>query len=99
MGVLTTEASKHAMCGLVNSMMREHRIHMAADLVSHDAPSMRVWLREQLKVYSYQYKIGETAFNKDQMILSGKIGGMKDDVAICCQLVVYWSGLEVVSSR
>ena len=33
---------------------------------------------------------------QDQMCLSGKIGGMKDDVAICAQLVTYWSGLEVV---
>lgn len=29
MGVLTTDAVKHAMCGLVNSMLREHRIHLA----------------------------------------------------------------------
>lgn len=49
-----------------------------------------------VQVYSYQFKTSETPFGKDQMCLSGKIGGMKDDVAICCQLVVYWSGLEVV---
>jgi len=53
-------------------------------------------LREQMEIYSYQFKLGETCFNKDQMCLSGKVGGMKDDVAICLQLVVYWSGLEVV---
>lgn len=49
-----------------------------------------------MQVYSYQFKTSETPFGKDQMCLSGKIGGMRDDVAICCQLVVYWSGLEVV---
>jgi hypothetical protein len=49
-----------------------------------------------MEVYSYQFKTAETPFNRDQMCLGGKIGGMRDDVAICCQLVTYWSGLEVV---
>lgn len=49
-----------------------------------------------LQVYSYQFKTSETPFGRDQMCLSGKIGGMRDDIAICCQLVAYWSGLEVV---
>lgn len=95
-GVLTTDAVKHAMCGLVNSMLREKRVHIAKDLISRDSKGALVRLREQLEVYSYQFKTGETAFNKDQMTLGGKIGGMRDDVAICCQLVTYWSGLEVV---
>ncbi len=49
-GVLTTEATKHAMCGLVNSMLREHRIHIAKNLVSRDPAGIRVRLREQLEV-------------------------------------------------
>jgi len=36
MGVLTTEATKHAMCGVVNSMLREHRLHISKQLVSRD---------------------------------------------------------------
>lgn len=28
-GVLTTDAVKHAMCGLLNSMLREKRVHIA----------------------------------------------------------------------
>ncbi len=96
MGVLTTDATKHAMCGLMNSMLREHRFHVSKSLISRDVPAMLVRLREQLEVYSYQFKTAETPFGKDQMCLSGKIGGMRDDVAICTQLVTYWSGLEVV---
>ena len=95
-GVLTTEATKHAMCGLVNSMLREQRLHISKHLVSRDPVAIRARLREQMEVYSYQFKTAETPFSKDQMCLSGKIGGMRDDVAICCQLVTYWSGLEVV---
>lgn len=50
MGVLTTEATKHAMCGLLNSMMREKRIHISNHLISRDTRAMRVRLREQLEV-------------------------------------------------
>lgn len=51
-GVLTTEATKHAMCGLVNSMLREHRVHLVEPLVSRDPKGMRTRLREQLEVIS-----------------------------------------------
>lgn len=67
------------------------------DIISRSgAAQIRSRLREQMEVYSYQFKTAETPFNRDQMCLGGKIGGMRDDVAICCQLVTYWSGLEVV---
>jgi hypothetical protein len=95
-GVLTTDAVKHAMCGLLNSMLREKRVHMAKTIVSRDANGIRTRMREQMEVYSYQFKLAETPFNKDQMSLSGKIGGMRDDVCICLQLAIYWTGLEVV---
>jgi hypothetical protein len=95
-GVLTTDAVKHAMCGLLNSMLREKRVHIAKDLISRDPKGIRARMREQMEVYSYQFKTAETPFNKDQMTLSGKVGGMRDDVCICLQLVIYWTGLEVV---
>lgn len=95
-GVLTTEAIKHAMCGAVNTMLREHRIHVAQDVISRDPKGNLRRLREQLEVYSYQFKQAETPFNKDKMCLGGKIGGMKDDVAICLQLATYWTGVESI---
>jgi hypothetical protein len=95
-GVLTTEATKHACSAIFTSMLREKRIHVSKSLISRNAPMARVRLREQLEVFSYQFKSSETPFGRDQMCLSGKIGGMRDDVAICAQLAVYWSGLEVV---
>lgn len=98
MGVLTTDAVKHAMCGLLNSMLREKRVHMSKELISRDPKGIRKRIREQMEVYSYQFKIAETPFNKDQMSLSGKVGGMRDDVCICLQLAIYWTGLEVVPS-
>lgn len=84
------------MSGVYASMLQERRIHISKSLISRDAPGALVKLREQLEVYSYQFKDGETPFSKQQMSLGGKIGGMRDDIAICAQLVVYWSGLEVV---
>lgn len=96
-GVLTTEASKHAMCGLLNSMLREQRVHVSKKLVSRDAKACLVRLREQLEIYSYQFKQAETPFQRDRMCLGGKIGGMKDDLAICLQLVIFWANMDSVT--
>ena len=93
-GVLTTEAVKHAMCQLVVVMLQEKRIHMHKPLVSKDERGLRLRLREQMEVYSYQFKIGSTTFQRDRVALSGKVGGMKDDICICLQLACYHTQLE-----
>ncbi len=49
-------------------------------------------LRDELEIYSYQFKQASTVFNKGQVALSGKVGGMKDDLAILIQLAAYWTG-------
>ena len=46
-----------------------------------------------MEIYSYQYKTASTVFSKEQMALSGKVGGMKDDVCICLQLAIYHSSV------
>jgi hypothetical protein len=33
-------------------------------------------------------------FQKDQVAISGKVGGMKDDICICLQLACYFTQLE-----
>jgi hypothetical protein len=93
-GVLTTEAIKHAMCQLVVVMLREKRIHLCKPLVSRDERAVVVRLREQMEVYSYQFKMGTNTFQKDRVALSGKVGGMKDDICICLQLACYFTQLE-----
>ena len=93
-GVLTTEAIKHAMCQLVVVMLQERRLHMAKPLVSRDEKGLRLRLREQMEVYSYQFKLGTTTFQRDRVALSGKVGGMKDDICICLQLACYYTQLE-----
>ena len=93
-GVLTTEAVKHAMCQLVVVMLQERRIHLHKPFVSKDERGLRLRLREQMEVYSYQFKIGTTTFQRDRVALSGKVGGMKDDICICLQLACYYTQLE-----
>lgn len=93
-GVLTTEAIKHAMCQLVVVMLREKRIHTWRPLVSRDERAVLVRLREQMEVYSYQFKMGTNTFQKDRVALSGKVGGMKDDICICLQLACYFTQIE-----
>jgi hypothetical protein len=54
-GVLTTEAIKHAMCQLVVVMLQEHQIHMHKPLVSKDEKGLRLRLRERMEVYGNQH--------------------------------------------
>ena len=93
-GVLTTNPVKHAMCQLVVLMLEERRIHVRRPLVSRDPRGMAVRLREQMEVYSYQFKTAQTTFQKDQIAISGKVGGMKDDICICLQLACYFTQIE-----
>jgi hypothetical protein len=90
-GVLTTEQVKHAMCQLVVAMLRERRIHIASPLVSRNEHDMRTRLREQMEIYGYQTKLPANTFQKERIALSGKIGGMQDDICICLQLACYFT--------
>jgi hypothetical protein len=93
-GVLTTEATKHAMATLVVSMLEERRMHILPTLYSNEPEAMRIRLREQMETYSAQFKQAPDTFGKDRIALSGKVGGMKDDVCICLQLAAYFTQLE-----
>lgn len=93
-GMLTTQSIKHAACELLNYMLREDRLHVAEDLVSRDAKAVRAKLRDQLEIFSYQWKSAETVFQQDRCALSGKIGGMKDDIIMALMLGVYFTQLD-----
>jgi hypothetical protein len=93
-GMLTTQSIKHAACQLLNYMLREDRVHVGPGLVSRDAAGARAKLREQLEVFSYQWKTAESVFQADRCALSGKIGGMKDDVVMAFMLGVYFTQLD-----
>jgi hypothetical protein len=82
------------MCQLVILMLEERRIHVRSPLVSRDPRAVALRLREQMEVYSYQFKTAVNTFQKDQVAISGKVGGMKDDICICLQLACYYTQLE-----
>ena len=99
-GVLTTIEVKHAMVTLLNTMLRERRVHVdTTNLVSREPKTILLRLREQMEVYSYQFKQPPSTFGKMQIALSGKVGGMKDDLCICLQLAVYWTSALMVENR
>jgi hypothetical protein len=100
-GILTTDSVKHAAMELLNIMLREKRVAVCRHMHSRDPKGMLVRLREQLEVYSFQYKQALNTFQKDRTALSGKVGGMKDDIAISLQLGVYWTsvGITELSKR
>jgi len=57
--------------------------------VSRDPVACKKLLIEQLGIYSYQFKASATVFSKDQAALSGKVGGMRDDVCVLLQLSAF----------
>ena len=92
-GILTTENVKLGAMTMTNVLLREKRIHLASasEIVSEEPIPIRVKLHEQLQIYSLQFKTAETVFQKCRYALSGKVGGLKDDLVICLQLGVYWT--------
>ena len=95
-GLLTTNDIKHGMATLLNIMLRENRLCMLPekDLVCRNAHDFVLRLREQLNVYSYQFKDPSDTFGKQRVALTGKVGGMKDDIVIALQLGVFFTGIN-----
>jgi hypothetical protein len=75
-------------------MLQERRIHVWKPLASKDERGLLLRLREQMEIYSYQFKAAQNTFQKDAVALSGKVGGMKDDICICLQLACYFTQVE-----
>ena len=90
-GVLTTEEIKHAMCTMTAVMLKEHRLNVLKPLLSENPAANAKRLFEQLTIYSLQFKEASSVFGKGRAALSGKVGGMKDDVVIAMQLAIYFS--------
>lgn len=93
-GILTTQPIKHAACQLLNYMLREDRLQVIPAFISRDAAAARVKLREQLEIFSFQWKSADTVFQQDRCALSGKVGGMKDDTVMALMLGVYFTQLD-----
>jgi hypothetical protein len=81
------------MATLMNIMLRENRICMVPEdkLVCRDPHEFVLRLREQMAVYSYQFKDPSDTFGKQRIALSGKVGGMKDDIIIAFQLGIFFT--------
>jgi hypothetical protein len=95
-GVLTTESVKYCAMELVNIMLREKRICICRFMHSRDIKAMKIRMREQLEIYSFQYKEAINTFQKSRQALSGKVGGCKDDLAICLQLACYFTSVGIL---
>ncbi len=76
-GVLTTDHVKFAAMEMVNIMLREKRIAISKHMHSRDKKGMLVRLRDQMQIYSFQFKQAINTFGRDRTSLSGKVGGEK----------------------
>ena len=66
-GILTTEDIKYAMMTLFSTMMRDQRINVREPLLSAEPDANRRRLRDQLGIYSFQYKQAANAFGKQRV--------------------------------
>lgn len=94
-GIRTTQEVKHAMATLLNTMLREHRVHVAKPLVTSRQDTIAAF-REQLNVYGYQFKLAPNPFALEKCVISGKVGGLKDDLCICLQLGIYFTEIDTL---
>jgi len=78
-GILTTEDIKYGMMTLLNTMLRDNRVNVAQPLLSEDPEGNRRRLKDQMGIYSFQYKDAANAFGKQRVSLNGKVGGMKGE--------------------
>jgi hypothetical protein len=77
-GVLTTNSVKHGMSTLLNIMLREQRICILKEdkMICKNPREFTLKLREQMNVYSYQFKDAKDTFGIGRVALSGKVGAI-----------------------
>jgi hypothetical protein len=63
-------------------MLRENRLSILPEdkLTCKDPKGFMLKLKDQMNVYSYQFKDPSDPFGKQRVALTGKVGGMKDDI-------------------
>ena len=77
-GILTTNDVKHGMSTLLNIMLREQRICVLTEdkMICKNAREFILKLKEQMNVYSYQFKDAKDTFGSSRVALSGKVGAI-----------------------
>ena len=95
-GLLTTNDIKHGMATLLNIMLREQRLCVLHEekLICNNAKEFILKLKEQMNVYSYQFKDAKDTFGSGRVALSGKVGGLKDDLIIALQLGIFFTNWD-----
>jgi hypothetical protein len=94
--VLTTDNVKYGAMELLNIMLRERRVSVCKYYHSRDKKGLLLKLRDQMEIFSWQFKQAVTTFQKDRMALSGKVGGLKDDLCIALMLGAYFTAVGVI---
>ncbi|KAK3249308.1 hypothetical protein CYMTET_41253 [Cymbomonas tetramitiformis] len=90
-GIYTTWEIKERMRHELQRLLRERRICLATD-VSTSRPGDVTEIAKQLKRCEYIYKpSSSTAAQERKRMISGKVNGQNDDVAIALMLLAYWS--------
>eukprot|EP00854_Cymbomonas_tetramitiformis_P000604 gene603-1018_t len=90
-GIYTTWEIKERMRHELQRLLRERRICLSKE-VSTSRPGDVVEMTKQLKRCEYIYKPTSSAVAQERKrMISGKLNGQNDDIAIALMLLAYWS--------
>ncbi|KAK3246110.1 hypothetical protein CYMTET_44331 [Cymbomonas tetramitiformis] len=90
-GIYTTWEIKERMRHELQRLLRERRICLSADIVT-SRPGDVTEMTKQLRRCEYIYKpVSSASVQERKRMISGKVNGQNDDVAIALMLLAYWS--------
>lgn len=89
-GVWVTNDIKQTMRRDMYNLLDTKRITFWNHFIS-GCGTMRSILASQLRNYKYEVKDARDIFGKARVLLTGKASGVNDDLAICIQMVAFWS--------
>ena len=89
-GVWTCANSKERMRISFSEILLTNRISFHQNFVSRQGPALRDKLVSELKSYRYIHREQTNDFQASRRVLTGKIAGRNDDLAITAMILVYW---------
>ena len=100
-GLLTTHATKAAMCKAVQELLEFQALHVSDELVClSQSPQEAIrQLFVELRGYTVVVEAPKSVFGKAKQTFSGKIGGQQDDLVVALQLCVLGARIFLRNSK
>lgn len=78
----------------VNDLLRSNQLRFSHDLFTvtrgHTPETAKAALQEEMQRYHEEVMLARTDFQRTKTVLTGKTGGMQDDLVIAAMQCIYW---------